>query len=170
MEVLSVIMLYFAVCFIASIITFVFLNFIILMSEEDKPKTKVLNKQRKYFGLSKEMFERTSLKTEQAYIDKYPPQGIKHDTFVAEKSKDLGLTAKVLSDKPKTKVLTNTYDAWKNHDNQELFDAGKIHPIVGLKFNTAPPNKSATCASNETPPDHKTRVALRKKRKSKQGK
>ena len=89
---------------------------------------------------------------------------------IAEKSKDLGLTAKVLSDKPKTKVLTNTYDAWKNHDNQELFDAGKIHPIVGLKFNTAPPNKSATCASIETPPDRKTRVALRKKRKSKQGK
>ena len=63
MEVLSVIMLYFAVCFIASIITLVFLNFIILMSEEDKSK-------------------------------------------IAEKSKDLGLTAKVLSDKPKTKVLT----------------------------------------------------------------
>lgn len=125
MEVLSVIMLSFAVCFIALIITLVFFNFISLMSEEDKRK-------------------------------------------IAEKSKDLGLAAKVLSDQPKTKVLTNTYDAWKNHDNQELFDAGKVSPIVGLKFNTAPPNKSTTCASNETPPSHKTRVALRKKRKSKQ--
>ena len=45
MEVLSVIMLYFAVCFIASIITLVFLNFIILMSDEDKPKTKVLTRE-----------------------------------------------------------------------------------------------------------------------------
>ena len=105
MEVFSVIMLYFAVCFIASIITFVFLNIIILMSGEDKPKTK---------------------------------------------------------------VLTREYDAPNKQDSQELFDAGKMSPIVGLKFNTAPPNKSATCASNETPPSHKTRVALRKKRKSKQ--
>ena len=45
MEVLSVIMLYFAVCFIASIITFVFLNVITLMSEEDRPKTKVLTRE-----------------------------------------------------------------------------------------------------------------------------
>ena len=118
-------MLYFAVCFIASIITFVFLNFIILMSGEDKSK-------------------------------------------IAEKSKDLELAAKALSDQPKAKVLTNTYDAWKNHNSQELFDAGKVSTIVGLKFNTLPPNKSVTCASNETPPDHKTGVALRKKRKSKQ--
>ena len=125
MEFLSVIILSFAVCFIALIIVLVLFNFIILMSDEDKRK-------------------------------------------IAEKSKDLGLAAKVLSDQPKTKVLTNTYDAWKNHDSQELFDAGKVSPIVGLKFNTLPPNKSATCASNETPPDHKTRVALRKKRKSKQ--
>ena len=127
MEFLSVIILSFAVCFIALIIVLVLFNFIILMSDEDKRK-------------------------------------------IAEKSKDLGLAAKVLSDQPKTKVLTNTYDAWKNHDSQELFDAGKVHPIVGLKFNTLPPNKSVTCTSNETPPDHKTRVALRKKRKSKQGK
>ena len=89
---------------------------------------------------------------------------------IAEKPKDLWLAAKALSDQPKTKVLTNTYDAWKNHDSQELFDAGNVHPIVGLKFNTLPPNKSATCASNETPPCRKTRVALRKKRKSKQEK
>ena len=53
-------------------------------------------------------------------------------------------------------------------DSQELFDAGKMSPIVGLNFNTSPPNKSATCASNETPPSYKTRVALRKKRKSNQ--
>ena len=105
MEFLSVVMLSFVGCFIALIITLVFFNFIILMSEEDEPKTK---------------------------------------------------------------VLTNTYDAWKNHDSQELFDIREMSPIVGLKFNTLPPNKSATCASNETPPNHKTRVTLRKKRKSKQ--
>ena len=40
--------------------------------------------------------------------------------YVAEKSNDLGLAAKVLSDKPKSEVLTSTYDAWKNHNNQEL--------------------------------------------------
>ena len=119
MEVLSVIMLYFAVCFIASIITFVFLNVITLMSEEDEPKTKVLNKQRKSFGLSKERVERISLKTEQAYLDKYPPQGTKQITFV-EKYLKMVLNHKVI---------------------------------------TAP---------KETPPDHKTRVSLRKKRKSKQ--
>ena len=45
MEIIGVIMLSFAVCFIASIITFVFLNFIILMSGEDKPKTKVLTRE-----------------------------------------------------------------------------------------------------------------------------
>ena len=125
MDILSVIMLSFSVCFIASIIGLVFFNFIILMSDEDKRK-------------------------------------------IAEKSKDLGLAAKVFGSKPQSKVLTNTYDAGKNHNNQELFDAGKVSPIVGLKFNTAQPNKSVTCASNETPPSHKTRVALRKKRKSKQ--
>ena len=105
MEFLSVVILSFAVCFITLIITLVFFNFIILMSEEDKPKTK---------------------------------------------------------------VLTREYDSPNKQDSQELFDTGKMSPIVGLKFNTAPPNKSVTCASNETPPDHKTRVALRKKRKSKQ--
>ena len=105
MEVLSVIMLSFAVCFITLITILVFFNFISLMSEEDKPKTK---------------------------------------------------------------VLTREYDVPNKQDNQELFDTGKVSPIVGLKFNTLPPNKSATCASNETPPDHKTRVALRKKRKFKQ--
>ena len=125
MEFLSVVMLSFAVCFIALIITLVFFNFISLMSDEDKSK-------------------------------------------IAEKSKALGLAAKVLSDKPKTKVLTREYDVPNKQDSQELFDAGEMSPIVGLKFNTAPPNKSATCASNETPPSHKTRVTLRKKRKSKQ--
>lgn len=45
--------------------------------------------------------------------------------YVADKSKDLELAAKVLSDKPQSKVLVNTYDAWKNHNNQELFDIGK---------------------------------------------
>ena len=104
MEILSVIMLPFAVCFIALIIALVFFNFISLMSEEDEPKPK---------------------------------------------------------------VLTTEYDAPNKQDNQELFDTGKMSPIVGLKFNTAPSNKSTTCASNETPPSHKTRVALRKKRKSK---
>ena len=73
-------------------------------------------------------------------------------------------------DKPKTKVLTREYDVPNKQDNQELFDTGNVHPIVGLNFNTLPPNKSATCASNETPPKRKTRVALRKKRKSKQEK
>ena len=87
---------------------------------------------------------------------------------IAEKSKDLWLAAKVLSDKPKAKVLTREYDVHDKQDSQELFDTGKMSPIVGLKFNTLPPNKSATCASNETPPSYKTRVALRKKRKSKQ--
>ncbi len=87
--------------------------------------------------------------------------------YVAEKSKNLGLAAKVLCDKPQSKVLTNTYDVWKNHNNQELFDTGKIPPRVGLKLNTAPPNKGISCANSETPPDHKTRVVLRKKRKSK---
>ena len=105
MEVIGVIMLSFAVCFITLIIGLVFFNFISLMSDEDKPKTK---------------------------------------------------------------VLTMEYDAPTKQDNQELFDTGKVSPIVGLKFNTLPPNKSATCASNETPPIHKTRVSLRKKRKSKQ--
>ena len=127
MEIIGVIMLSFAVCFITLIIGLVFFNFIILMSDEAKSQ-------------------------------------------IAEKSKDLGLADKVLSDKTKTKVLTNTYDAWKNHDGQELFDTGKTTPTVGLKFNTAPPNKSITCASNETPPNHKTRVFLRKRRKSKQEK
>ena len=71
-------------------------------------------------------------------------------------------------DKPKTKVLTKVCDIPNNQDSQELFDAGKMYQLVGLKINTAQPNKSVTCASNETPPSHKTRVALRKKRKSKQ--
>ena len=53
-----------------------------------------------------------------------------------------------------------------NKTVKSCFDTGKVSTIVGLKFNTLPPNKSATCASNETPPDH--RVSLRKKRKSKQ--
>ena len=86
---------------------------------------------------------------------------------VAEKSKDLGLAAKVLSDKPKSEVLTREYDVPNKQDNQELFDIVKMSTTVDLKFNTAPPNKGATCASNETPPNHKTRVALRKKRKGK---
>ena len=107
MEFLSVVMLSFVGCFIALIITLVFFNFIILMSGEDEPKTK---------------------------------------------------------------VLTRGYDVPDKQDSQELFDAGKVSLIVGLKFNTLPPNKSVTCTSNETPPDHKTRVFLRKKRKSKQEK
>ena len=37
-------------------------------------------------------------------------------------------------------------------DNQELFDIGKMSATVDLKFNTAPPNNGATCASNETLP------------------
>ena len=127
MEFLSVVMLSFVGCFIALIITLVFLNFISLMSDEDKSK-------------------------------------------IAEKSKDLGLAAKVLSDQPETKVLTREYDVPNKQDSQELFDVGEKSPIVGLKFNTLPPNRSATCASNETPPSHKTRVAIRKKRKSKQEK
>mgnify|MGYP000975324174 FL=1 len=105
MEFLSVVMLSFVGCFVALIITLVFFNFIILMSDEDKPKAK---------------------------------------------------------------ALTREYDVPNKQDSQELFDTGEMSPIVGLKFNTAPPNKSATCASNETPPSHKTSVILRKKRKSKQ--
>ena len=92
------------------------------------------------------------------------------ESKIAEKSKDLGLAAKVLSDKPKTKVLAREYDAPNTQDSQELFDTGKMSTVVGLNFNTVPPDKSVTCVSNETPPDHKTRVALRKKRKSKQEK
>lgn len=103
MEIIGVIMLSFTVCFITLIITLVFFNFIIFMSE----------------------------------------------------------------DKPKTKVLTREYDVPNKQDNQELFDIGKMSTTVDLKFNTAPPNKGATCASNETPPNHKTRVALRNKRKGK---
>lgn len=45
MEIIGVIMLSFAVCFITLIITLVFFNFIILISEEDKPKTKVLTRE-----------------------------------------------------------------------------------------------------------------------------
>ena len=67
MEIISVVMLSFAVCFITFIITLVFFNFISLMSDEDKSK-------------------------------------------IAEKSKDLGLAAKVLSDQPEPKVLTREYD------------------------------------------------------------
>ena len=119
MEILSVIMLSFAVCLITLIIGLVFFNFISLISKEDEPNTKVLNKQRKSFGLSKEKVERISLKTEQAYLDKYPPQGTKQITFVENISKD-----------------------------------GTNHKVI--------------TTSKETPPDHKTRVALRKKRKSKQ--
>ena len=119
MEVLSVIMLSFAVCFITLIIWLVFFNFLAMSGNNEQGK--VLGKQRKSFGLSKEMVERISLKTEQAYFDKYPPQGIKHDTFVENISKD-GTNNKVIT------------------------------------------------TSKETPPDHKTRVALRKKRKSKQEK
>ena len=107
MEFLSVVMLSFSVCFIALIIVLALFNFIILISDEDKPKTK---------------------------------------------------------------VLTRGCDVSNKQDSQELFDVREMSPIVGLKFNTAPPNKSATCTSNETPHDHKTRVALRKKRKSKQEK
>ena len=123
MEVLSVIMLSFAVCFITLIIILVFFNFISLMTEEDK--CKVLGKRRKSYGLTKEISERISLKTEQAYLDKYPPQGIKHDTFAVEKSKDLGLAAKVLSNKPKTKVLTREYDVTNKQDSQPLIVTGK---------------------------------------------
>ena len=45
MELLSVVMLSFVGCFIALIITLVFLNLIIIMSGEDKPKTKVLTRE-----------------------------------------------------------------------------------------------------------------------------
>ena len=45
MEIIGVVMLSFAVCFITLIITLVFFNFIILMSEEDEPKTKVLTRE-----------------------------------------------------------------------------------------------------------------------------
>ena len=86
MEFLSVAMLSFVGCFIALIITLVFFNFIILMSKEDKPKTKVLNKQRKSFGLSKERVERISLKTEQAYLDKYSVLGVKCDHIIVDDS------------------------------------------------------------------------------------
>lgn len=127
MEIIGVIMLSFAVCFITLIIGLALFNFIILMSDEGESK-------------------------------------------IADKSKDLGLAAKVLSNKHKTKVLTKDCDIPNKQDSQELIDTGKMSTVVGLKFTTAPPNKSVTCASNETPPDHKTRVALRKKRKAKQEK
>ena len=57
-----------------------------------------------------------------------------------------------------------------NKTVKSCFDTGKVFTIVCLKFNILPPNKSVTCASNETPPDHKTMLSLRKKRKSKQEK
>ena len=71
MEILSVIMLSFAVCFIALIIVLVFFNFISLMSEEDEQKTN---------------------------------------------------------------VLTRENDAPTKQDSQELFDAGKMSPTVGLEM------------------------------------
>ena len=40
-------------------------------------------------------------------------------------------------DKPKAKVLTREYDAPNKQDSQELFDAGKMSPIVGLKIGRA---------------------------------
>jgi hypothetical protein len=74
--------------------------------------------------------------------------------------------------KPKSKVLTNTYDAWKNHDSQELFDTGKMPPVIGVKCENISVDDSwyrreineAQEKYLETVPSHKTRVALRKKR------
>lgn len=47
MEIIGVIMLSFAVCFITLIIGLVFFNFIILMSDEDKSKIAEKSKQEK---------------------------------------------------------------------------------------------------------------------------
>lgn len=96
--------------------------------------------------------------------------------YVAEKSKDLELASKVLGDKPKSNVLTNTYDAWKNCNCQELFDTGKIKPVVGCKCDSLFVDDYSWHQREvngtqekylETVPSHKTRVALRKKRKVK---
>ena len=136
MEIISVVMLSFAVCFITFIITLVFFNFISLMSDEDKSK-------------------------------------------IAEKSKDLGLAAKVLSDKPKIKVLTREYDSPNKQDSQELFDTGNMSPIRGHKCDNFVVDDCSwyqrevneiTEKYLETVPSHNTRVKLRKKRKSKQEK
>ena len=87
------------------------------------------------------------------------------EVWVAIKEEDIQAYRELIERDVLSKL--EEYDSPNKQDNQELFDTGKVSPIVGLKFNTLPPNKSVTCASNETPPSHKTRVALRKKRKSK---
>ena len=95
--------------------------------------------------------------------------------YVAEKSKDLGLVSKVLGDKPKNHVLTNTYDAWKNHNCQDLFDTGRMSSVIGSRCEI-PSIDYSLCQMevNETQekylenlPKHKTRVKLRNKRKGK---
>lgn len=95
---------------------------------------------------------------------------------VAEKSKDLGLAAKVLSDKPKSEVLTSTYEAWKNHNNQELFDTGNMSPVRGHKCDNLMVDdyswhqrdvNEAQEKYLETLPHHKTRVKNRSKRQRK---
>lgn len=96
--------------------------------------------------------------------------------YVAEKSKDLGLAAKVLSDKPKSEVLTSTYDACKNHNNQELFDTGNMSPIRGYKCDNLVVDDCSWHQRDvneaqekylETLPHHKTRVKNRSKRQRK---
>lgn len=94
--------------------------------------------------------------------------------YVAEKSLDLD--GKVLGDKPKSNVLTNTYDAWKNCNCQGLFDTGKIKPVVGYKCDILFVDDYSWYQREinetqekylETLPKHKTRIKLRNKRKGK---
>ena len=96
--------------------------------------------------------------------------------YVAEKSKDLKLASKVLGDKPKSNVLTNTYDAWKNCNCQELFDTGKIEPVVGDRCDSLFVDDYSWHQREinetqekylETLPKHKTRVKNRNKRQRK---
>lgn len=96
--------------------------------------------------------------------------------YVAEKSKDLELAIKVLGDKPKSNVLTNTYDAWKNRNSQELFDTGKVEPVVGYKCDSLFVDdyswhqreiNETQDKWKETSPKHSTRIKLRNKRKGK---
>lgn len=94
---------------------------------------------------------------------------------VAEKSKDLGLASKVLGDKPKSNVLTNTYEAWKNRNSQELFDTGRMSSVIGSRCEIPSVDYSlCQMETNDTQvkyleavPSHKTRVVLRKKRQRK---
>ena len=74
---------------------------------------------------------------------------------------------------PKSNVLTNTYDAWKNHNSQELFDTGRMSSVIGSRCEISSVDYSlCQMEANdtqvkylETVPKHSTRVKLRNSRK-----